>query len=206
MQHRWILATAYWAWMAFLISWWLAARWTNRATSRGATGQQIGYFASFALGFSLLFALPPIALGLRHPMLTLGHFLPGDWSAPLWRTPAWLAGLLVAAQIAAFAFAWWARVHLGRLWSGMLTLREGHRVIDTGPYARVRHPIYTGFIGASWALALNVAAPNMLAGALVLTIVMTVKSGTEERLLARELGAESYADYKRRVPMLAPFV
>ena len=205
MRDGWIMAAAYWGWMAFLVGWWLAARWTNRATSRGAMAQRIGYFAGFALGFGLLCALPPVPSARHHPTVTLGMLLPAAWAAPLWRAPLWLGGSLIAAELAAFAFAWWARLHLGRLWSGMLTLREGHRVVDSGPYARVRHPIYTGFIAAAWALALNAAAPMMLLGALVLTIVMTVKAGAEERLLARALGPASYADYRRRVPMLIPF-
>ncbi len=37
-------------------------------------------------------------------------------------------------------------MHLGRLWSGNITRKTGRRVIDTGPYALVRHPIYTGLL------------------------------------------------------------
>jgi protein-S-isoprenylcysteine O-methyltransferase Ste14 len=55
-----------------------------------------------------------------------------------------LAGLTLAGT----SFAWWARIHLGRFWSSAITRKEGHRVIDTGPYGLVRHPIYTGLIGA----------------------------------------------------------
>ena len=44
--------------------------------------------------------------------------------------------------------------HLGRLWSGSITRKEGHRVVDTGPYALVRHPIYTGLIFALLATAI----------------------------------------------------
>jgi protein-S-isoprenylcysteine O-methyltransferase Ste14 len=87
----------------------------------------------------------------------------------------------------------------------MLTLREGHRVVDTGPYRLVRHPIYTGFITGAWALALIVGTPAALTGALVLTVVMSLKSKTEEQLLRRELGEASYDDYAARTPMLVPF-
>ena len=38
------------------------------------------------------------------------------------------------------------RIHLGRLWSGTITLKQDHRIIDSGPYGLVRHPIYTGLI------------------------------------------------------------
>lgn len=40
----------------------------------------------------------------------------------------------------------WARVHLGRNWSGIVTVKEDHELIRTGPYGYVRHPIYTGLI------------------------------------------------------------
>lgn len=199
-------AAAYWGWLCFLATWWTAAAWTNRATVHGALGHRIGYLLGFGLGFTLLFGMPPIALGRHAVLLGPEALFPIGWRSGLWQNTPWAAALLFSLEILAFVFAWWARLHLGKLWSGMLTLREGHRVIDTGPYAIVRHPIYTGFITASWALALNLAgAPNLL-GALVLTIVMAVKSGTEERLLARELGPESYAAYRRRVPMLVPFL
>ena len=193
-----------WLWIAFLVSWWAAALWTSRAISHGRSGQQIAYFLGFGLGFALLFDRAPMPG--RAAFWGPDALLPHGWQAPLWHDPAWLAAALLAIEIVAFAFAWWARVHLGRLWSGMLTLREGHRVVDTGPYALVRHPIYTGFIAASWALALLDARLPVALGALVLTIVMTVKAGTEERLLARELGPASYDAYRRRVPMLVPFV
>ena len=60
-----------------------------------------------------------------------------------------LAGLTLAGTL----FTWWARIHLGRFWSNAITRKEGHRVIDTGPYGLVRHPIYTGLSAACWRLA-----------------------------------------------------
>jgi hypothetical protein len=64
----------------------------------------------------------------------------------LWLPPlplAWTCVVLVAAGI---AIAWWARLYLGRLWSGTVTAKANHRVVDTGPYALVRHPIYSGLL------------------------------------------------------------
>ena len=87
----------------------------------------------------------------------------------------------------------------------MLTIREGHKVVDTGPYRIVRHPIYTGFIGGCWTLALVKATPAALAGAAVLTLVMAIKGKNEERFLRRELGEDAYDGYARRTPMLVPF-
>ena len=87
----------------------------------------------------------------------------------------------------------------------MLTIREGHRVVDTGPYRLVRHPIYTGFIAAILAFALLRTTPAALAGALLLALTMAAKAKTEEHFLRRELGAEAYDAYARKTPMLVPF-
>ena len=54
----------------------------------------------------------------------------------------------LALLCAGLAFAVWARVELGRNWSGSVTVKEGHELIRSGPYAYVRHPIYTGLIAA----------------------------------------------------------
>ncbi len=192
----------FWLWLTFIVTWNLAMFWTGKARSHGDGGVRFAYFAAYVVGFGLLFAKPfsgsaPFAFGRLVPHL---------WLTSLWTDGPTGSGLLIVAEVAAFAFAWWARLHLGRLWSGMLTLREGHRVVDTGPYRLVRHPIYTGFITASWAIALLTATGTALAGALVLTIVMTVKARTEEELLRRELGAGHYDAYRARTPMLVPFV
>jgi protein-S-isoprenylcysteine O-methyltransferase Ste14 len=185
-------------WLLFLLSWHVAMLWTARAVTREALWRRLLYLAAFVIGFALLF-LRPEWFGPRaahHPPL---------WLRPLWWEDPGLAWALVAVQLAGFAFAWWARVHLGRLWSGMLTIREGHRVVDTGPYRLVRHPIYTGFIAAILGFALLKATPAALVGAVVLTLAMAAKAKTEESFLRRELGAEAYDDYARRTPMLVPF-
>ena len=48
---------------------------------------------------------------------------------------------------------WWARIYLGPLWSSVITRKKDHKIIDTGPYALMRHPIYTGLIIALLATA-----------------------------------------------------
>ncbi|MBA2932758.1 isoprenylcysteine carboxylmethyltransferase family protein [Sphingomonas sp. CGMCC 1.13654] len=179
------------AWWLFIASWWAASWWVAKATTTAPRAKRLAYFAGFAIGFTALFAA--------------NHSDPWHRSGwLLWHNPAVIDWLLLAGQIAAFAFAWWARVHLGKLWSGMLTLREGHRVVDTGPYRLARHPIYTGFIAAGWCYALIETHPIALFGAAVLTIVMTVKAKEEERFLRQELGAADYDAYAARTRMLVP--
>ena len=54
-----------------------------------------------------------------------------------------LGAIMIAAGL---GFAVWARAHLGRNWSGIVTVKEGHALVRTGPYRAVRHPIYTGLL------------------------------------------------------------
>jgi protein-S-isoprenylcysteine O-methyltransferase Ste14 len=112
---------------------------------------------------------------------------------------------MFAVVVAGIAFAWWARIHLGALWSGAVTRKFNHRIVDTGPYALVRHPIYTGLLSAAIATGVARGAWPALAGALILWLGIWMKARLEERFLSEELGAE-YAAYRARVPMLVPFV
>ena len=79
-----------------------------------------------------------------------------------------------------------------------------HRVVETGPYAFVRHPIYTGLIAGAAALAVLQAKPFALLGTALFTLGFALKARVEERFLETELGG--YEDYRRRVPMLMPFL
>jgi len=192
---------AAWAlWILFLLSWYAAMLWTAKAVTRERLGRRSLYFLAYAIGFWLLFAIPD---WFRHGDPRAWH--PPAFTLPLWNESPAAGWALVAAELAGFAFAWWARIHLGRLWSGMITIREDHRIVDTGPYRLVRHPIYTGLIAACWTLALLKASPASLAGAAMLSAVMAWKAHDEEIFLRRELGAEAYDAYAFRTPMLLPF-
>ena len=91
-----------------------------------------------------------------------------------------LAGLTLAGIL----FTWWGRIHLGRLWSSAITRKEDHRVVDSGPYALVRHPIYTGLIAAILATAAAEGTATALAGAALVTFGLWLKARTEERFLS----------------------
>jgi protein-S-isoprenylcysteine O-methyltransferase Ste14 len=102
------------------------------------------------------------------------------------------------------AFSWWARIHLGSLWSSRITKKADHQVIESGPYGIVRHPIYTGILLAILATTAAKGTVLGLAGLLIITFGFWLKARFEERWLSQEL-APAYDDYRRRVPMLVPF-
>jgi protein-S-isoprenylcysteine O-methyltransferase Ste14 len=102
-------------------------------------------------------------------------------------------------------FTWAARLHLGPLWSSTSAPTEDHRIVDTGPYGIVRHPVYAGLLLAVIATAVERGRVEAVAGALVLIAAVSLRAKLEERFLRRDLGDETYGAYRRRVPMLVPF-
>jgi protein-S-isoprenylcysteine O-methyltransferase Ste14 len=176
------------AWGLWLLSWLAAAFWAAPAVRR-STKNPLIYNAVIVLGAWLLFS--GTARWLRAPLL--------------WHVGYSGAMALALLTVAFFAFTWWARIRLGKLWSATITTKEDHRVIDTGPYAVVRHPIYTGIIGAIIATALAKATLLAIVGAALVILGLWLKARIEEEFLVEELGSEPYASYRARVPMLVPF-
>jgi protein-S-isoprenylcysteine O-methyltransferase Ste14 len=129
----------------------------------------------------------------------------GGWlAAPLW-PDAPLAGWIGLTLLAAgLAFAVWARVHLGRNWSGTVTVKEGHELIRTGPYARVRHPIYTGLLTAVLGTAVVAGSVRAAFGFAIIAASLVIKSRIEERYM-RETFPGEYPRYRATVPALIPF-
>jgi protein-S-isoprenylcysteine O-methyltransferase Ste14 len=83
-------------------------------------------------------------------------------------------------------------------------LKDGHYIVDTGPYGIVRHPIYSGIIFAALMTAgLNATIIGAL-GFISLALGVTVVARLEERFLHEQLGAQAYEAYAARVPMLVP--
>jgi protein-S-isoprenylcysteine O-methyltransferase Ste14 len=188
----------YGVWVVWALSWLAAAVWANRTVKRPGVSWRSIYRVPEVLGFALL-------LGFVGRIDTQGHLHAYDQTT-LWHVPPVLAALMVALCIAGFAFAWWARLHLGRLWSGTVTRKEGHHVVDTGPYRIVRHPIYTGILVSAFATVVIRASSAALAGALFLLAGFWIKARLEENFLRAELGTEAYDAYARRTAMLVPFL
>ena len=111
----------------------------------------------------------------------------------------------VALTAAGVAFAVWARVTLGGNWSGRVTLKEGHTLVQRGPYRWVRHPIYTGLLLASLGTAMVSGWRHSFVALPVIFFGLWLKMATEENLMVQTFGAE-YVEYMRRVKALAPYL
>src|SRR5438876_3266513 len=176
-------------WLVWWVSWLAAAAWSDRTVKRPPSRHQIIYRLLASLGAVLLFGM--YRHNLRVEMI-------------LWRTPIAPAWAMVAVVLAGLLFTWWARIHLGRLWSSSVTRKADHHVVDTGPYGIVRHPIYTGITLASLATAAMRGTALAWLGACVMTAGWVIKARLEEEFLREQLGVETYGEYARRVPMLVP--
>ena len=103
------------------------------------------------------------------------------------------------------SFAVWARVHLGKYWSSMPAIKMDHKLIRTGPYNLVRHPIYTGILFGIAGTAIIIGEPLGLIAFILILVVYLWKIRMEEKYLQEEFG-EDYVRYKKEVPALIPLL
>lgn len=167
-----------------------AALWSDRTEKRAATRETWIYRAAIFSGVILMVPWTAQVLGTKR----------------CWEVANSVAYALIGLMLIGLSLTWLARFHLGRLWSSAITRKEQHRLVDTGPYAFMRHPIYTGIIMATLATAIIEATLAALVGAALITFGLWLKARAEERFLMVELSLDDYESYCRRVPMLIPFL
>ena len=177
-------------WEALGLVWLVGLAFTKRTVRTEPGGARIFHLALAMLGFFLLGSdfFDAGWLGER--------VLPAD-------QPLQLAGL--AVTIAGCLFAIWARVTLGSNWSGRATVKAGHELIVTGPYAIARHPIYTGLLVAALGTGLAAGKVRCILGFVLIMLALIVKMSQEERLMLQNF-PEAYLAYRRRVKALIPGV
>ncbi|MGD1276426.1 MAG: isoprenylcysteine carboxylmethyltransferase family protein [Tepidisphaeraceae bacterium] len=117
--------------------------------------------------------------------------------------PPWLRWAAFALGLASLVLLAWTHVELGRLWSGQLQLRQGHRLVTCGPYRRIRHPMYTAFFGWAASLGFVIAnwAPVLVAAGFVAFLV--ARTPREEQMMLERFGDE-YRDYMNRTGRFFP--
>jgi protein-S-isoprenylcysteine O-methyltransferase Ste14 len=179
------------AWVVWYATWIATVAWSSRTTVKMGRDVRGWHRALAGLGVMLLFT--PSAGTFARPLV-----------APMWSETAGVQWTLLALVMVGFGFCWWARLHLGRLWSLLVTLKEDHRIVDTGPYGLVRHPIYSGVMFSALMTALIKASPASMAGAVLVCVGFAMTAQIEEGFLRDQLGADAYDAYSRRVPMLIP--
>jgi protein-S-isoprenylcysteine O-methyltransferase Ste14 len=177
-------------WLIFVIYWFLSSLRLNKMQQREPAGQQIGRILIGAVAFVFLYSDDP-----RFGVLNR-RFAPERY---------WILAVGSALTIAGIAFAIWARYHIGRYWSSTVSLRAGHELIRTGPYARIRHPIYTGILLAVVGTALAIGRYRALVAFVIMLLAFTWKSKREEALLAGQFGS-AFEEHRRHTGFFLPRV
>jgi protein-S-isoprenylcysteine O-methyltransferase Ste14 len=178
-------------WAVFLGFWWLSAFRVKRNVGAGYPQSRM-FVRFFALAWVLIF-LGPRRFTAAGPL----GAIPVSPS-PLEGT----AGVVVC--VLGMAFACWARVHLGSNWGMPMTLKEQPELVTSGPYAFVRHPIYTGILVAMLGSAL-VVDPWYAFGVLPFAGYFIYCAKTEEKAMLQQF-PDRYGAYMQRTKLLIPFL
>ncbi|PYX88154.1 MAG: isoprenylcysteine carboxylmethyltransferase family protein, partial [Acidobacteria bacterium] len=99
--------------------------------------------------------------------------------------------------------AFWARYTLGQNWSSKVTIKVEHELIRNGPYAYVRHPIYTGILLALVGTALAMAEWRAVIAVMLAWFSFYTKARIEESMLSQEFGA-AFAEHCQHTGFFLP--
>lgn len=175
-------------WLAWLLYWFIAGRDVKATTRRESPASRASHIVPLIVG----------ALLLWMPQLP-GNFL-GAKIVPPSTTLFFIGAAIVAAGL---AFTVWARVCLGRNWSGTVTVKEDHELVRSGPYRYVRHPIYTGLLLAFVGCAIALDEWRGLLAIAIMYAALWRKLKLEERWMVEQFG-DAYLRFRSEVPALIP--
>jgi protein-S-isoprenylcysteine O-methyltransferase Ste14 len=179
-----------WMWLGMFIVWFLAGFSLKQTSSSRAEGSsRIAVYIVWA-GWWMLFThglgKDPLSRKVFEPSIAVSY-----------------AGLVITAVGLVFAIL--ARLYIGRNWSALIQVKEGHQLIRSGPYALVRHPIYSGLMLATLGTAIAYAEVSGFLAFVMILAAWGYKSRLEEAAMVEQFGAQ-YEDYRAHVKALVPFV
>lgn len=186
MTATWIFLECCWvAWLAY----WLIMAFTTKRTieRRGFIGYRVVALITFV------------------GCVVVGRLLHVSSHSQLWHTRLALGVVSDCIVLAGGAFTVWARITLGRNWSAEVTFKQDHELIESGPYALARHPIYTGLIVMTLGTAINYGRAIGFAVFISLCAGLWWKARQEEQIMSRHF-PDAYPQYKARVRAIIPFV
>jgi protein-S-isoprenylcysteine O-methyltransferase Ste14 len=177
------------AWILWLAYWAVSAVRVKQIERRESLRSRLAYILPLVIGGWLI---------------VVSRARLGPLSVQLWPddTARWRCALVLV--VLGLGFSIWARAHLGSNWSGTVTVKQGHELIRSGPYAYLRHPIYTGLIVALAGSAIACGEPSALLGLLIIVYSFARKLRLEEHFMREQFPGE-YARYSSEVPALIPF-
>lgn len=175
-------------WLIFLVYWIVASFRVNQMERQEPPGEKLLRLVAAIAGWYLLSVNDP-RFGVLNRRFVRFHF--------------WVFILGAVLTWAGVAFAIWARIHIGRYWSASVALKTGHELIRSGPYSRIRHPIYTGILLALAGTALAVGRYRGIVAFVIILISLIRKSKQEEALLAGQFG-EAFEEHRRHTGFFLP--
>ena len=175
-------------WFLWGVYWAVAAIGRRRVARRQPFLERLAHIAAMGTGFALLYAAD------RRWAVLNRRFLPNG------AVMQWIAVFLT---ILGLVLAVFARMYLGRNWSAEVVIREDHHLIRSGPYAHIRHPIYTGLLLAILGAVLAIGELRAIVGFVIILIAFTIKALREEDFLALEFG-EEFERHRRQTGLFLP--
>jgi len=118
--------------------------------------------------------------------------------------PLWLRLLGIALSIISLPYFWWIHKTLGQNWSPSLEIRKGHELLKTGPYKRIRHPMYLQIL--IWTIAQALIASNLIAssfGLIAWTFLFFIRIPKEEKMMIETFGVD-YIEYIKQSGKIFP--
>jgi protein-S-isoprenylcysteine O-methyltransferase Ste14 len=177
-------------WIAFFVYWQIKAANTKTTQRLEPAASRILRVFIFLIAITLL-STTRIPLPLLYLQV---------WPSGLW--PFWLGA---AITIAGLLFAIWARVYLGTNWSRSVTIKQDHELITTGPYALVRHPIYTGILTGFLGMAIAISQVRGFIVFVLIFLAFWIKLRMEEQWMRSKFD-ETYATYAHQTAALVPYL
>lgn len=175
-------------WYIFVVVWIVAGLWVKTTKASEPLSSRLAYGSLMAAGFYLLFSHKP-------PFGLLGTRFISDSHS-----------VLIAAIVLTFAgvaLSIWARLILGENWSAKVTRKVDHELIRSGPYAFVRHPIYSGLLLATIGTAIFVGEYRGLVAVPLVLLSESIKARREERFMIEEFG-QTYQEYREQTWFIVP--
>jgi protein-S-isoprenylcysteine O-methyltransferase Ste14 len=175
-------------WCAITLYWIVSALFVKKTVKRQPAADRMVYIICVLFAFCLLFEnFFPFSI-LYRPVFS---------QSEIWK----MTGLVLCA--AGLIFALTARIYLGENWSGTITIKKDHQLVQTGPYRISRNPIYTGFLTAFAGCAMSLGQIRGWLGILFLLAAMLIKIKKEEEFMQQVFG-DSFQSYKSKVKKLIP--
>lgn len=175
-------------WIVFVVYWLVSAIKTRATREKESFVSRYAVLFIEVVGFVLIFSH-------RASIGFLGdRIVPRNLIGPVLGTVLTWMGIGLAI---------WARYHLAEYWSARVTIKEGHQLIRTGPYARLRHPIYSGLVLAALGAALVIDRWRCVFGFCLVVIGYCFKAKTEETMLTQQFG-DAFREHQKHTGFLIP--